>query len=172
MSTNGENLTSLLHHDAQKSYQVAFHKDVKSMEEAIEEFGNPFQEESQDLFVLDSKVVADVSSATRRQKIESIGREQYKKFVADCLDKRNVPLNEPISKNKLDFFSTVAEKKLSRKDKHFSSIKKDCSLFSRLYIACQTREGDLDEFFKYENQGYPPPLADQGSLRLPRKSLS
>ena len=147
MSTNGENSASLLRHDAQKSYQVAFHKDVKSMEEAIEEFGNPFQEESQDLLVLDSNVVADVSSATRMQKIESIGKEQYKKVVADCLDKRNVPLNEPISKNKLDFFSTAAEKKLSRKDKHVSSIKKDCSLFSRLYIACQTMEGDLDEFF-------------------------
>ena len=117
------------------------------MEEAIEEFGNPFQEESQDIFVLGGKVVADVSSVTRMQKIELIGKEQYKKFVTDHLDKRNVPLNEPISKNKLDFFSTVAKKKLSRRDKHFSSIKKDCSLFSRLYVACQTREGDLDEFF-------------------------
>ena len=55
----------------QQAFFIMMHrKDVKSVEEAIEEFGNPFQEESQDFFVLDSKVVADVSSATRMQKIE------------------------------------------------------------------------------------------------------
>ena len=112
--------------------------------------------------------MADVPSATRMQKIESVGKEQCKKFVADCLNRRNISMNEPISKNKLYFFSTVAENKFSRKDKQLSSIKKDCSLFSRL--AWQTREGYLDEFFKHENQGNPPSLADQGSLRLPSKT--
>lgn len=61
------------------------------------------------------------------------------------------------------------QKKLTRAAKQLSSIKKDCSIFSRLYISCQTRDGDLDEFFKYENQGYPPSLSDQGNLRLPNK---
>jgi len=41
-----------------------------------------------------------------------------------------------------------------------ASLKSDCALFSRLYIACQTRDGDLDSFFQYENQPFPPPLAD------------
>ena len=48
-------------------------------------------------------------------------------------------------------------------------MKRDCSLFSRLYIACQTRDGNLDDFFKHENQGCPPSLSDQGHLRLPTK---
>ena len=29
-------------------------------------------------------------------------------------------------------------------------MKSDCALFSSLYIFCQTRDGDLDEFFKRE----------------------
>ena len=37
------------HHKAEKAYQLHFHKDVKSVTEAIEEMGNPFQEESNDL---------------------------------------------------------------------------------------------------------------------------
>ena len=37
------------HHKAEKAYQLRFHKDVKSVTEAIEEMGNPFQEESNDL---------------------------------------------------------------------------------------------------------------------------
>jgi len=120
---------------------------VKSLEEAIEDFGNPFVEETQDFFVLDTKVVADESSVSRMQKIESTGKEQCKRFISERLVKRNVSLEEPITRNKLDLLSTVTQK-MSRTEKKLSSIKKDCSLFSRLYIACQTRAGDLDEFFK------------------------
>ena len=29
-------------------------------------------------------------------------------------------------------------------------MKSDCTLFSSLYISCQTKDGDLDEFFKRE----------------------
>ena len=43
-------------------------------------------------------------------------------------------------------------------------LKSDCALFSRLYIVCQTREGDLDEFFEHKNQGC---ASQNGSLRLP-----
>ena len=46
-------------------------------------------------------------------------------------------------------------------------LKSDCALFSRLYIACQTRDGDLDEFFEHENQKCPPSLSRHGRLRLP-----
>ncbi|CAH3181917.1 unnamed protein product [Porites evermanni] len=48
-------------------------------------------------------------------------------------------------------------------------MKSDCALFARLYISCQTRDGDLDEFFKHENQGCPPSLLHLGKLRLPKK---
>ena len=42
---------------------------------------------------------------------------------------------------------------------------------ARLYISCQSRNGELDEFFKPENQGCPPSLSNLGKLRLPRKKL-
>jgi len=47
----------------------------------------------------------------------------------------------------------------------FSSLKNDKALFSRLYIASQTREGDVDEFFWHENQSTPPSLATGGQMR-------
>lgn len=46
----------------------------------------------------------------------------------------------------------------------------DCHLFSQLYIACQSRESDLDEFFRHENQACPPSLSQRGSLRFGSKS--
>ena len=42
------------------------------------------------------------------------------------------------------------------------SVKTDCQLFSKLYIGCQSRDGDLDEFFSHEN---PPSLSDCGRIR-------
>ena len=42
--------------------------------------------------------------------MELVGKEQYRKFAANCLDKKDVALCEPISKNKLDFLYKVAEK--------------------------------------------------------------
>ena len=49
-------------------------------------------------------------------------------------------------------------------------MKNDCSLFSRLFIACQTRNGDMDEFFQHENQVCTPSICDDGNLPLPQKS--
>ena len=51
-----------------------------------------------------------------------------------------------------------------------AAIRNDCSLFSRLYIACQTRSGDLDSFFAHENQPAPPSLSNDGNLRFGAKS--
>ena len=45
-------------------------------------------------------------------------------------------------------------------------LKCDVELFSRLYIGCQTREGNLEEFFRHENHAYLPALSDGGSLYL------
>ena len=80
-----------------------------------------------------------------------------------------MPLREPITRNKLSFFETPAKKKSSKAQLQLSSMKSDCSLFSRLFIACQIRSGDLDEFFKHKNQACPPSIADDRHLRLLRQ---
>ena len=51
-----------------------------------------------------------------------------------------------------------------------SVLKSDCTLFSRLYIANQNRDGDLDKFFKYENLPFPPSLSEYGKMRFCKKS--
>ena len=47
----------------------------------------------------------------------------------------------------------------------FSSLKNDKVLFSRLFIASQTRKGDVDKFLRHENQSTPPSLATGGQMR-------
>ena len=48
-------------------------------------------------------------------------------------------------------------------------VKGDRNLFSRLYVACQVWDGNLEEFFTYENQSCPLSLSDRGKLRLGKK---
>ena len=50
-----------------------------------------------------------------------------------------------------------------------SSLKNDCSLFSVLFIASQTRDGDLDDIFAHENQACPPVLSHMAKIRLGTK---
>ena len=47
------------YHDQMASVQLSFAKDVHSLVPVIEELGNPFEEESQYLQVLDTKEVAE-----------------------------------------------------------------------------------------------------------------
>ena len=44
------------------------------------------------------------------------------------------------------------------------NLESDCSLFSRMYVSCQSRDGDLDDLFKHENLSYPPSLSNGGKL--------
>ena len=46
----------------------------------------------------------------------------------------------------------------------------DCSLFARLYIVCQAHDGNLNDFFKHENQASPPSLSQNGALRKPTEA--
>ena len=44
-------------------------------------------------------------------------------------------------------------------------------MFSSLFIASQSRDADLEEFFAQENHGYPVSLSEYGKLRKTYKSL-
>ncbi|CAG2195144.1 unnamed protein product [Mytilus edulis] len=127
-------------------------------------------EDSQDLLVLDTKDIAPTSVVDTIRKIEKIGKTQYEKYIEDRLIKRTVPIFEPIKKNALALFRTPHGKTVSAMKDKISILKSDVSLFSRLYISCQTRGGDLEDFFAHENNINPPALSQHGKMRLGTKS--
>lgn len=61
------------------------------------------------------------------------------------------------NKTKLQLFST--KKGTQKKMSQVATMKADCMLFSRLCIACQTRESNLENFCQHENQPWPPALS-------------
>ncbi|KAK2149322.1 hypothetical protein LSH36_455g04006 [Paralvinella palmiformis] len=98
------------------------------------------------------------------REIESLGDEQYTKFVEERLELRTNPVTDTLPKNKLPRFSRSQTKTQSKQQMQLAAVKSDCSLFSRLYIACQSCDGDLDQFFSHENQTAPPGLSTGGNL--------
>lgn len=101
---------------------------------------------------------------------EAFGQEQYEKFMENRLIKCTTPITDALSKNKLPLFKSPPVKIQSKHKVQLAALRSDCSLFSRLYISCQTREGDLDQFFSHENQTAPPSLSQGGMLRKGTKS--
>ena len=105
------------------------------------------------------------------KKVETIGKEQFSKYVKERLTDCTVPVTETISKNNLlSLFSRSLNKLPSRRNLQVQSLKNDCHLFSRLYISCHIRDGDLDQFFAHENQSAPPSLSVGGKLRNGKKT--
>ena len=158
------------HHEQKRGQQAAFARDVDALVKVMEDNGQPFLQRSDELIVLQRKDIADQSVKSTVEKVEKIGQVQYQTFVKDRLVDRILPLHDPIKKNKLPLCSCPHVKQPSKSTMQIASLKSDCNLFSRLYISCQTREGNLEDFFKHENHPCPPSLSHFGSIRTCAKS--
>ena len=138
---------------------------------AIEDMGTPFEEDSTDLLVLDLKEIMDDTVVKAVREMLSIGQDQYKAFVKERFQERTKPITEAIKKNRLPLFKHQQQQRNPTKDKQkVAALKNNCVLFSRLYIARQSRDGNLEEFFKPENQPFTPTLAQAGKIREGQKS--
>ena len=82
----------VLHHDQTASVQNAFRKDVCSFVNVMEELGNPLEEDSKDLFVLDRKEIVDPSAVEAVKKVQKIGQQQFQTFTQECLVEITKPL--------------------------------------------------------------------------------
>ena len=138
------------HHEENESWQKLFVKDVRSLTFSIEELGNPFEEDSKELLTLNTKQIADISIIETVRSAYKIGKDQFDLFIKERLMERKVSVDEVLSRNKLTLFTTnhLSEKKGKQQ---LMLMKSDMQLFSHLYIACQTRNGNFDEFFRHEN---------------------
>ena len=140
-------LSDSRHHEQQPGVQTAFLKEVKALVTVLEEMGNPFLEQSQDLLVIETRDIVDTQVADAVRRIITLGEEQYTEFVTQRLERCTTPITHPLPKNKLPLFSRPPVKSKTKEKAQLAALKSDCGLFSRLYISCQTRDGDINHFF-------------------------
>lgn len=59
----------------------------------LEDFGNPFEEDSQDLLVLDNKEIAPSQAVDDLRCANKVGQVQFENFVRERLVERTKPLS-------------------------------------------------------------------------------
>lgn len=107
----------------------------------MKDMGNSFQEESQNLFSLDTQAIAKPSAC-------DIIHMHYEREIMKGLAEEGTRLHHPIKKDGTNIL-------------HHSS---------KLSISFQSRECDLKELFSHENQSIPAALSDGEKLNNGKKS--
>ena len=148
------------HHEQVPHVQMTFAKDVKSLVVTFEELGNPFLEYSKELVVLNTKIIMHDKAVQSVMSAKQLGIEQYHVFVADrIISNNNAAITDTLSKNSLPLFHSHVQNENSKSHYKAITLKRDCHLFSRLYIICQSREADLEHFLCMKiNQNHLPYL--------------
>ena len=100
-----DDIKILDHHDSSVSAQSNFYKDVNNLLLTIDDIGNPFDDNSNDLFDLESRVVVPDNLVSNLYKIETVGTNQFNQFMENKIWKRFSPLSDTISRNKLYIFN-------------------------------------------------------------------
>ena len=158
------------HHDQSKGIQKDFIEKVKSLSATLTDMGNPFLEDSNYLLRLDNRDILGKDAETSVRKVEELDHSQYDDFVTKRSDQPRKPLQDPVTKNKLPLYRIISVRGHSTAKLKVASLQNDCFLFSRLFLACQARDGNLDAFFQQENQSCPPSLSQHGRLPSCKKS--
>ena len=164
VSERADRNASTKHHDHSISAQKGFQSKIQKLVQAMSELGNPFLEDSKDLLVLDTKDVVE-APLDEISSFEKKGKEQYQNFMNEIQCDPSA-FYKAIPKNKFQLFKDKAPASKANE----KSVKEDCHLFSRLFISCQTRDCDLNEFFQHENQTFPASLSNNGQLHACQKS--
>ena len=102
------------HHEQYAGIQATFISKVASLTAVIEEMGSPFLEKSNDLLVLDTRNIMNISVGDTVRGIEALGIEKYHDFIKERLTECTVPITEVLSKNKLALFSSPPVKTPSK----------------------------------------------------------
>ena len=131
----------------------------------MDDFCNPFLDESFNLYYLDTRVAVKQNVTGELMQVEYTGKKQLLKCVETRLHPTTCPITNTICKNNFKFFRTKKSRCSWKKQEKLTKAKINVTFLSRIYISCQTREGNLKNFFLHESQTSPPSLSENGNLR-------
>ena len=154
-----------LHHEDTASFEKDFRKDRDSLIASILEYGNPFEEEEQNLVHITSRHVLDDVVTRPIKEAKRIGEDQYTAFVNERLINRRTSLYDTLKRNNLSLFRQKHLLKMSKSKQKIATLNSERRLYANLYVACQSRQGDLDNFFACENHAFSVSISEYGKLR-------
>ena len=154
-------------HEMGLAAQKTFKQQVTSLVYVIERMGNPFLDDFLELVRLDSRDCMDDQVVESIVNLEQLGKMQYQEYVKCVIIDRTTSISNPIKKNKLYLFGKQSVRAKSKQTKTITALQNNVRLFAQLYIAMQSRNADLEDFFSHEVQSFSATLSEFGSLHLP-----
>ena len=154
-----------LHHEDNDTFEEKFQHDRDLLVASFQEQGNPFEEEEKNLIHITSRTVLDGNATKSVKEAWKKGNDQYKIFVKERLVKKTSSFYDSIKRNNLSLFRQKHIVKISKPKQKIMSLNAERKLYANLYVACQSREGDLDNFFSHENHAFPVAISEYGKLR-------
>ena len=125
-----------------------YEKMVQNVCDFLQDIKSPFETRTE-LFNISSGVVADKAVTADILGAEKTGKDACEKFVEERLVKGVVEFFDPITKNNLKSFGTMAKQvKIKLKNREIS-IKADRSLFARLIVMAQNRSFNIRDVLSY-----------------------
>ena len=118
------------HHEQLPSIQKSFTSDLNNTISTFTKLGNPFSEDSKDLYVLDTKVIMSDEVVATVRSVENIGKTQFSEFVKKQIINPSANFYDNIMKNTLLLFKSKQKKPTSKLQAKVSSLKNDVQLFS------------------------------------------
>ena len=98
--------------------------------------------------------------------VKQIGQDKYQNFIDQRLNTSTNHITDTIAKTSVKLFDIHPTKSRRLPDTH-TLLKEETALFSKLYVTCQTRQGDLQAFFRHENHPFPPSLSQNALNDVP-----
>ena len=114
------------HHEQTLSAQRSFLEKAVALHTVLKEMGNPFQEDSADLLVLDTKKMSDPALAELVGTHQQRGQEQFQSFMEGMGNEGESTFYKPIKRNKVAFFRHEQAASSSKE----KVLKDSCQLFS------------------------------------------
>ena len=105
------------HHEEGLSTQEAFRKQANKLTDVITDYGNPLPDDYPELMVFHTRDCLDDSVVATVRNFETLGKDQYKKFKEEVLEKTERNIHDPVKRNSLTLFKTPKQKKDSAKVK-------------------------------------------------------
>ena len=158
-------MSSKNHHENTEAFESNFRKDFKSLYTSFHNLGNPFKEKEKNLVQMATKVVLDSEASTSIKIAQQLRENQYNEFVRDRIYDNKESFYNILRKNKLRLFKQNNLVISSKTKQKIVNLTSDCKLYSRLFIVCQAREGNLENFFAHENYSFPITISAHGKLR-------
>ena len=145
-----------LNHEMGLSAQKTFKQQVNNLVDVMRKMGNPFLDDFPELVTLDSRDCADDDVAKAVMNLDTLGQTQYREYVKAVIEDRTTSIHNTIKRNKIPLYKKQPLRDKSKQTKRIAALQNNVALFAQLYIAMQSRNADLEEFFSHEVQPFPP----------------